>query len=68
MRPGGSRAIAALLWHLLVALPFLLDLATPVLLIRSTGVGAPVSPVLVVLLLALVGGALYLWVRRDPPD
>jgi len=68
LRHGGIRAVAALLWRLLVALPFLLDPAILELLIRSKQVRAPVSPVLLVLLLALVGGALYLWVRRDPPD
>ena len=68
MRSAGRRAIAALLGRLLVALVFLLDPAILELRIRSTGLGPPVSPVLVVLLLALAGGAIWLWTRRDPPD
>jgi len=68
MRHGGIRAIAALLWRLLVALVFLLDPALLELVIRSKQVRAPVSLALVVLLLALVGGAIWRWTRRDPPD
>ncbi len=68
LRHGGIRAVAVLLWRLLVALPFLLDPALLELLIRSKQVRAPVSPVLLVLLLALAGGAIWLWTRRDPPD
>ena len=47
---------------------FLLDPDSLVLRIRSTRVAAPVSPVLVLLVLGLAGGAIYLWVRRDRPD
>jgi len=68
MGNGGFRAIAAPLGRVFVALAFLLDPAILELLIRSRRVRAPVSPVLLVLLLALAGGALYLWARRDPPD
>ncbi len=68
LRHGGIRAVAALLGRLLVALPFLLDPALLELLIRSKQIRAPVSLALVVLLLALVGGAIWLWTRRDPPD
>ncbi len=68
MRHEGHRAIAALLGRVVVTLVFLLDPDSLLLAVRSTRGGAPVSPVLVVVLLGLVGGAIYLWTRHEPPE
>ena len=50
-----------------MALLALCDPATLLALCRTRRVVAPVSPVLLVLLLALVGGVISRWTRRDPP-
>jgi len=67
MRGRAIRALVVAGGRLLALLTALLDPGSLVLRVMPRGVPPP-DPLAIVLLLGLVGGALYLWARREPPD
>ncbi len=67
MRSGGFGRVVALLGRVLVVLTLQLDPASLVLQVVQRRMTPP-DPLAVVLLLGLVGGAIYLWTRREPPE
>ncbi len=67
MRSGGFGRVVALLGRALVVLTLQLDPASLVLQVVQRRMTPP-NPLAVVLLLGLVGGAIYLWTRREPPE
>ncbi len=68
MRSVATRVVVVVLRRVLVTLLTLGDPAPLLARIRTRPVMVPLSPVLLVLLLALAGGALYLWLREHSPE